>query len=97
MPEIKPELISAEEHKVIILQKTTQQLGLVKTNRFLLLLVLSLMAVILVMGFFLLPTKDMFDELKAKQTAVSTAALQNPVLSEEINILKGQLVGLISG
>lgn len=98
MPEIKPELVSAEEHNVIILQKTTRHLSLIKTNRFLLLLVLSLMAIVLVMGFFLFPTKNMFDELKAKQAVVSTAsALQNPVLSAEINILKGQLVGLISG
>jgi len=98
MPEIKPELVSAEEHNVIILQKTTRHLSLIKTNRFLLLLVLSLMAIVLVMGFFLFPTKNMFDVLKAKQAVVSTAsALQNPVLSAEINILKGQLVGLISG
>jgi hypothetical protein len=98
MPKIKPELISAEEHKVVILQNFPNQLRLVKTNRFLLLLVLSLMAVVLIMGVFLFPTKNMLDELKTKQTAVTTTyALQNPVLSAEINILKGQLVGLISG
>ncbi len=98
MSKIKPELLSAEEHKVIILKNSPHHLGLIKANRFLLLLVLSLMAVVLVMGLFLFPTKDMFDELKAKQATVSTTyALQNPVLSAEINILKGQLVGLISG
>ncbi len=98
MPKIKPELLNAEEHKVIILQNSPHYLGVIKANRFLLFLVISLMAVVLIMGLFLFPTKDMFNELKAKQATVSTTyALQNPVLSAEINILKGQLVGLISG
>ena len=98
MREIKSELVGAKERSIVVLTDTPQHQGLVKANRFLLLVASSLMIVVFVLGFFLLPSDDMLDNFNAKQEATPVAyALQNPVLSAEINTLKGQLVGLVSG
>ncbi|MCK5188592.1 MAG: hypothetical protein KAR12_00890 [Methylococcales bacterium] len=98
MREIKSELVGAKERSIVVLTDTPQHQGLVKANRFLLLVASSLMVVVFVLGFFLLPSDDMLDNFNAKQEAIPAAyALQNPVLSAEINTLKGQLVGLVSG
>jgi len=95
----KTELIGAEEHRrdMAFLQKIPQDHGLVKANRFLLLLASALMVIVFFMGFFLMPD-NIRDSYKEKKQPLSMAeAIQNPVLSAEINSLKGQLVGLISG
>ncbi len=87
----KEELIGAKgRHGLIFLQNNPQDHGLVKANRFLLLFASSLMVIVFIMGFFLMPD-DARDAFKTNN------AIQNPVLSAEINELKGRLVGLISG
>jgi hypothetical protein len=55
------------------------------------------MVVILIAGFLLFPSDSFINRYK-KATATETyAAEMNPVLSAEVNALKGQLVGLVSG
>ena len=51
------------------------------------------MAVIVVAGFYLIPNQDV-NRLKSSDIKISEA---NPVLSAEVNTLKGQFVGLVSG
>jgi len=98
MRKIKPECVNAEDrHNIVVLQNVPQQ-GLVKANRFLLLLATSLMIAVFILGFLLVPEEDMLTSLQAKnEPDPKVYAIQNPVLSDEIDILKGQLVGLISG
>ncbi len=98
MGKIKPELFDAEQQPGIVVLHNSPHQGLIKANRFLLLLASSLMVIVFVLGFLLMPEQDMLADLKAKRNASAKAyALQNPAISEEINVLKGQLVGLISG
>lgn len=80
-----------------VLQRIPSHHELIKVNRLLLTIVCSLMAVILIAGFLLFPTDSFIGNYK-KATATETyAAEMNPVLSSEVNALKGQLVGLVSG
>jgi hypothetical protein len=98
MQKIEPELVATNEHSIVVLKDTPQHQGLVKANRFLLLVASSLMVVVFLLGFLLSPATNMLDQIKNKKEAVSTGyVIQNPALSAEINTLKGQLVGLISG
>ena len=86
------------QHGIVVLNDKPHYHGLVKANRFLLLLASSLMVIVFLLGFLLLPTDDVLDNFKAKDESIAiTYAVENPVLSAEINTLKGQLVGLISG
>jgi len=80
-----------------VLQRIPSHHELMKVNRLLLTIVCSLMVVILIAGFLLFPTDSFISSYK-KATATETyAAEMNPVLSSEVNALKGQLVGLVSG
>jgi hypothetical protein len=80
-----------------ILQRIPSHHELMKVNRLLLAIVCSLMVVILIAGFLLFPTENFIKNYN-KATATETyAAEMNPVLSSEVNALKGQLVGLVSG
>ncbi len=89
---------SKEPHDIVVLQNIPHQHGLIKANRFLLLAASLLMIVVFVFGFFLLPAGNILDRFNSNNRTVSASyAVQNPVLSAEINTLKGQLVGLISG
>lgn len=98
MRDIKPELISADRRSTVVLQNIPQHQGLVVANRFLVLLVFVLVIVVFVLGFLLVPSNNMLDNLKASQKqTTATYAVQNPVLSAEIDSLKSQFVGLISG
>jgi len=98
MRKIKSEFVGAEKRNIIILSDTPQHQGLVKANRFLLLVASSLMVIVFVLGFLLLPADDMLDNFKEKKKVTPEVyAMQNPALAAEINTLKGQLVGLVSG
>lgn len=69
---------------------------LVKVNRLLLAVIAFLMTVIMVIGVWLLPSNDFIVDYK--NSASSTYAQgMNPALSVEVNTLKGQVVGLVSG
>jgi hypothetical protein len=98
MRKIKSEFVGAEKRNIIILSNAPQHQGLVKANRFLLLVASSLMVIVFVLGFLLLPADDMLDNFKEKKKVIPDVyAMQNPALAAEINTLKGQLVGLVSG
>ncbi|MCF6203993.1 MAG: hypothetical protein L3J59_10065 [Methylococcaceae bacterium] len=100
MRELKSELVNAEEQRdVVILQNIPQHQGLVKANRFLLLLASSLMVIVFILGFLLIPTDNMLDKYMSskKMEASAVYTIENPVLSAEIKALKSQFVGLISG
>ena len=99
MRQKKTEMMGVNDrHDIVFIQDSSKNQGLVKANRFLLLLASSLMLLVFLMGFFLVPD-GVRDGFKANNQAMSSIsyATQNPVLSDEINALKGQLVGLISG
>jgi cell division protein FtsB len=96
MPEINLDDVNTDKHEIVYLRAHQHQ-ALMKANRFLLMLVLALMAAVFLLGFILLPKQNLLTEIQ-KHQAISTAyATQNPVLSAEISALKGQLFGLLSG
>ncbi len=96
----KPKLIVAKKQRdIVVLQNSTSHhYGMVKANRFVILLASTLMVLVFVMGFFLIPNNDARDNFKANnEENVVVNAIKNPVLTSEIDSLKGQLVGLLSG
>ncbi|MDD5276325.1 MAG: hypothetical protein PHR16_09605 [Methylovulum sp.] len=83
--------------EIIVLQRVPSHQALMKANRWLLTGVLFLMTVIFIAGFFLLPSNDFVDNYKKLATADEYATQSNPRLSADVDTLKGQLVGLVSG
>ncbi|KAF3981069.1 MAG: hypothetical protein HFP78_08515 [Methylococcales symbiont of Hymedesmia sp. n. MRB-2018] len=99
MRDLKSGLVDVvAKHNIVIRQNMPQHQGLVKANKILLLVVCSLMLVILLLGFLILPKNDMLENYKASQNPKSSVyTINNPVLTDELNLLKGQFVGLVSG
>ena len=81
------------ETELIVLERIPSHQALMKVNRWLTAIIFILMAVIVVAGFYLIPNQDV-NRLKSSDIRISEA---NPVLSAEVNTLKGQFVGLVSG
>jgi Tfp pilus assembly protein PilN len=96
MAEINLDDVDPHKRDVVVLQTIQPHHALVKANRFLLMLVFGLIAIVFVLGFVLLPRQNFLEEIGRTQTAAAYAT-QNPVLSAEINTLKGQMFGLVSG
>ena len=80
-----------KKSELIVLTSLSSNQGLMKVNRWLMAMVFFLMAVIVIVGFFLLPSNGLSRYRK------TDAADMNPVLSAEVNTLKGQFVGIVSG
>ncbi|WP_340123708.1 hypothetical protein [Methylobacter svalbardensis] len=80
-----------------VLQSIPSHHTLMKVNRLLLTIVCSLMVVVLIAGFLLFPSDSFLTRYKNATATETYAAEVNPVLSAEVNALKGQLVGLVSG
>ena len=78
--------------EIVVLQTIPSHQGLMKVNRWLMAVVFFLMTIIVVAGFFLSPADDVI-----RYKREDYAAGMNPVLSAEVNSLKGQFVGLVSG
>lgn len=97
MPEINLDDANNESRALAMLQAVQRHHALVKANRFLLTVVMVLMAVVVLMGMFLMPKQNTLLDAKADQATAAVYALQNPAISAEINTLKGQLFGLVSG
>lgn len=76
---------------LVVLQAIPNYQQLVKANRWLLATVFFLMTVIVVVGALLFPRDDLTEYKKPY------AEDMNPVVSAEMNVLKQQVVGLISG
>jgi hypothetical protein len=87
------------ETEVMVLHRQLQRQQFVRTNRILLFVMLALMAVILTLSSFLLSSSsDLVAELKQKQQLeITQDALKNPVTSTEVDALKSQLIGIVSG
>lgn len=79
--------------ELVVIHRMPSHQALMKSNRWLLRCVLFLMAVIFVGGFFLVPG---FDGQSLKQQAAYVEKA-NPRLLAEMDSLKGQMVGLVSG
>jgi hypothetical protein len=82
-----------KKSEIVVLQRIPSHQGLMKVNRWLMAMVFFLMTVIVIAGFFLYPAKDVTSYKKSETTITE----MNPVLSAEVNTLKGQFVGLVSG
>ncbi len=79
------------------LQRIPSHHALMKINRLLLTIVCSLMVVVLIGCFFLFPSDSFLTRYKNATATEVYASDMNPVVSAEVNALKGQLVGLVSG
>jgi len=83
--------------EIVVLHSVPSHQQLMKANRWLLRGVFFLMAIIFVAGFLLLPSDDFLSSYKKVTAADVYVADANPLLSAEVNTLKGQFVGLVSG
>lgn len=88
---------AVSSHAPVVLQSIPSHHELIRANRFLLAIVCSLMTIILIAGFLLFPAGSFINNYKKITATEAYAADMNPVLSSEVNALKGQLVGLVSG
>ena len=79
--------------EIVVLQRIPSHQGLMKVNRWLMAMVFFLMTVIFIAGFFIFPANVVTNYKKSE----ANVAEMNPVLSAEVNSLKGQFVGLVSG
>ncbi|MGJ0486075.1 MAG: hypothetical protein ACR65R_16295 [Methylomicrobium sp.] len=78
------------------LQSIPSTQALVKANRFLLLTVCVLTILVAVLGYFVVPPYQPGVYLKKQQSVVNIGEGAS-VLSTEVNALKGQVIGLVSG
>lgn len=82
-------------HAVVRTIPSYQQL--VKANRFLVGAVLLLMVMVLVVGFVFIPNSDVINNYTKINPGTIATQGANPAVSAEVNTLKGQLIGLLSG
>lgn len=98
MRKVEPESTPTTGRQVVLLRNIPDHQNLVKANRYLLMLVFVLMTVVLLLSFLIVPDYDVVEQIQQRQRLSEIAqAVQNPAVSDEINTLKNQLVGLISG
>jgi hypothetical protein len=72
--------------------------SLLNANRIMFCLFACLMALVVMLGFLLFPANSLLTDLEVRQRAAEVnGPAQNPALSMEVNALKGQVVGLVSG
>lgn len=72
-------------------------IGVLHLNRWVLGVIVGLMAIIVFMGAFLIPQEESLSFVRAQKTVELYDRQMNPVLSAEVDALKSQLVGLVSG
>lgn len=70
---------------------------LMKVNRMLMGVVVFFMFLALIMGFVLIPDSDEMAKFNKINVAAIAGQGMNPVVSAEVNALKGQVIGLVSG
>lgn len=70
---------------------------LVNTNRLLVGAVFALMVIVFILGLVFVPGSDIVNSYKKINTVTMAAQGMNPAVSAEVNNLKGQLIGLVSG
>ncbi|MGR8978971.1 MAG: hypothetical protein ACU84H_02605 [Gammaproteobacteria bacterium] len=79
------------------LQTIHADYGLMKVNRMLVAVVFSLMTLVLILGFLLFPDQAINFKYKRNLSNQIRNMETGPVLSAEVNHLKGQMIGLVSG
>ena len=85
-------------HSPVIIERIPSHHSLVKVNRLLLYAVFSLMVVVFLMGFFLIPSQNALNSFKSARLDEGIyKTTTNPTLSAEIDTLRAQLIGLVSG
>lgn len=98
MPKFEPEFTPVKGREVVLLSNVPDHQSLIKANRYLLMLVFALMTIVFLLSFLIVPDYDVVEQIQRRQQLSEAAqAVQNPAVSDEINTLKSQLVGLISG
>lgn len=80
-----------------VLQSIPSHQQLMKVNGLLRGAVFFLMIIVLVLGFVLLPSTNAAQNYNKTNISSIAATGMNPALSAEVNNLKGQLIGLVSG
>lgn len=80
-----------------VLQSIPSHQQLMKVNRALLGVVFFLMLIVFVLGLLFIPGSDEVTSYKQSSVANVASTSMNPVVSAEVNSLKGQLIGLVSG
>ena len=83
--------------KLVVLQAIPNHQQLVKVNRWLLATVFFLMSVIVLAGIFLFPSDDLSNYKQQAAMQSMATAPATPNLTAEVNALKGQFVGVVSG
>jgi len=85
------------QNDMVILHQQLQHQRLINLNRYLISAVFLLMTLVFVLGFFMFPdNSDIAQTLKNKQQLAVTMK-NSPIISAEIDSLKGELVGLVTG
>jgi hypothetical protein len=93
MPEKRTEIVKI--HEVVRTIPSHQQL--MKVNRLLARVVFLLTLVVFVFGLFFVPDPKLMTSQKKLSATAIAAEGTNPAISSEVNELKGQLIGLVSG
>jgi hypothetical protein len=70
---------------------------LVKINKMLMGTVFFLMLIVMVLGFVFIPSSNTVTGYEKINVSTIAASGMNPAVSAEVNLLKGQLIGLVSG
>jgi len=82
---------------IAVLNSATQ-LSVLKMNRLVLAVIIGLMATVIYMGVLLVPSSDIVQKSVQAHKPIDLYEMQmNPVISAEVDALKSQLVGLVSG
>ena len=82
---------------IAVLNSATQ-LSVLKMNRLVLAVIIGLMVTVIYMGVLLVPTSDIVQKTVQAHKPIALYEMQmNPVISAEVDALKSQLVGLVSG
>lgn len=89
--------IDKRKSEIVVLHRIPSNQELVKVNRWLLAGVVSMMVIVFIAGFLWLPHDNFLANYKKVIPAETYASDVNHGLSAEVNTLKGQLVGLVSG
>jgi len=96
-PEINPDGADSDASPLAMLQVVQTHQALVKANRILLGLVFILMLAVFILGLIVVPKPSFTAKADVGQIEQAAYALQNPAISAEINALKAQMFGLVSG
>lgn len=80
-----------------ILNSATE-LSVLKMNRMVSIIIIGLMLAVIYMGYLLMPANDLSEKkIQVHRSVALYEVPMNPVVSAEVDALKSQLVGLVSG